>query len=205
MALEVSNKVEHSSKCVGCHSPAYSTDKSRHPALLSIHLVSPIHGDGQAHPVHMVPSVLDTSLCMRPRPHFPSPRPTLAWVECLTSNWLMSAQLSPSTLIWVSLPRAPLCPALSPCWPAEGCTWFLIILFLPAAALSPPSHVTLGWFLGLTRRRGLLFPISHLDEAYRRPLQMVVQVFAHLSLWGCQIPYCHDKVNWLLKHSQGPL
>lgn len=88
LALEVSNKVERSSKGVECHSPAYSTDKSRHSALLSIHLVltnpwrwigtsSPIHGDGQAYPVHNVAPVLDT-LCMRPRPHLPSPRPSLA-------------------------------------------------------------------------------------------------------------------------------
>lgn len=153
--------------------------------------------------MHIISLLLDTSLCMRP--HFPSPRPTLGPHEWLTSKWLMSAQLIPTTVTWVSLPRAPLCPALCPCWPAEGCTWCPIILFLPAAALSPPSHVTLGRLLGgFNKEKGLLLPINHLNEAHRRPLQMVVQLFAYLSLWGCQTPHWHDKGNWLWKHSQWP-
>lgn len=51
LALEVSNKVEHSSKGVECHSPTY---KSRHPALLSCHLVltNPWRGTGRSSAHH---------------------------------------------------------------------------------------------------------------------------------------------------------
>lgn len=131
--------------------------KIRHPAPESCHLFSTVHGDGQANPVHVIPPVLVTSLCVR--------RSAPSLTTQINSRWPPHFQMadvcpakfhhtSPGAQLraprWPGLP--PCWPGLPPCWPAEGhidAPFFCSYQMLPAA-LSPPSDATLcrllRWF-----------------------------------------------------------